>query len=469
MEEIKRPRSRPPKAKPIKLTTATVRKDDWENVITGLGQKQDKSQYTTYRGAAIMDDRTLFDMYMGDGLASRIVDIVADDMTREWIWFPKKTQRDAIFPVLDALDAELAFNTALKWQRLFGGSLMLIGAMDGNAIDKPLNEEKIKSIEYLKVVDKTSINIRDSVFDTDPSSPRFGKVQLYHLSYSVQNEQIDMWVHHSRCLEFHNEPIPVGRYSGLDLNTRYWGLSSLQKISEALRDLGGINQSIVNIMYNFVSGVYKFTNLAELLASDVDGKKEAALVKRLNSIQATQSILNATILDKEEDFTRQYTTLAGIPEVVDRFMLQLTGSSGIPVTRLYGRAPAGLNATGESDTRNYYDLTEASQRNRLKPPLLRLTSLIARMKGITDVVELEFNSLYQLSEQEKSEIEKIDAETAHIKATTNLALIELGIRDSSDYAKEMGWEEEFQSIEYDPSVAKPPKLEEPEENDNPEK
>ena len=96
----------------------------------------------------------------------------------------------------------------------------------------------------------------------------------------------------------------------------------------------------------------------------------------------SKSVLNAVILDRDEMYDKQYTTLAGLPEVIDRFMLQLSGATGIPVTRLYGRSPAGLNATGESDLRNYYDLIEAAQRNRLMPPLRKLINIISEWQGI---------------------------------------------------------------------------------------
>ena len=61
--------------------------------------------------------------------------------------------------------------------------------------------------------------------------------------------------------------------------------------------------------------------LAQLIASDSTGDTTSKLVKRLNAINTSKSIINAAILDKEEDYSKEYTTLAGLPEMVDRFML----------------------------------------------------------------------------------------------------------------------------------------------------
>jgi uncharacterized protein len=465
---IKRPVGRPRK-NPLPETrldsASVVRNDDWKNSLVGLAQTQDKSQYTSYNGATIIDDSTLLEMYLGDGLASRIIDIVADDMTREWIWIEGEAQRKPINNVLEALNAEEAFNTAIKWQRLYGGSLIIIGALDGRSIELPLYEKSIRNIEYLKVVDRTCVDIANSVFDLDPTSPTYGKILKYNVRYYIQNEMVDVFIHYTRVLEFRNDPVPVGKYNGLNQDIRYWGISSLQKINEAIRDLGGITQSIVNILYDFTFGVYKFEGLAQLLASDSTGEAQSGLVKRLNAINSSRSIINAAVLDKEEEYTKQYTTLAGLPEMVDRFMLQLSGSTGIPVTRLYGRSPAGLNATGESDTRQFFDLIEAQQRNRLMPPIRKLVNLICAWKGIDpDSVEITFNSLYQLTEEEKAKISKTEAETEEIKIRTAQALVDAGC-DPQKVAKKYGYDDVFDVELYEEINANPEPTEPPDPDD----
>jgi uncharacterized protein len=465
---IKRPVGRPRK-NPLPETrldsAPVVRQDDWANSMVGLAQTQDKSQYTHYNQATIIDDGTLLEMYLGDGLGSRIVDVVADDMTREWIYVDEDRPRKTIFNVLDTLNAEEAYNTAIKWQRLYGGSLIIMGIMDGRGVDMPLYEKGIRNIEYLKVVDRTCVDLANSVFDLDPNSPTYGKVLKFNVRYYIQNKYVDVFIHYTRVLEFHNDPVPVGKYNGLDQNLRYWGISSLQKINEAIRDLGGISQSIVNILYDFTFGVYKFEGLAQLLSSDSTGEAQSGLVKRLNAINSSKSIINAAVLDKDEDYEKQYTTLAGLPEMVDRFMLQLSGSTGIPVTRLYGRSPAGLNATGESDLRNYYDLIEATQRNRLMPPLRKLLNLICLWKGIDpNSITVTFNSLYQLTEEEKSKIAKADAETEEIKIRTAQALVDAGC-DPQKVAKKYGYDDMFDMELYEEINANPEPTEPPDPDD----
>jgi phage-related protein (TIGR01555 family) len=304
--------------------------------------------------------------------------------------------------------------------------------MDGATPDQPLRENKIKNIEYLKVVDRTNIQIADSIFDKDPYSPTFGKIIQYHVDMYVADAYIPIKIHHSRVIPFFNDPIPGRVRNAVTWDMRYWGMSSLQRIHEELRDLGGITQSTVNILYEFIIGKYKIARLAEIMSSPGG---EAAVVRRMEIMNMSKSVLNSVMIDSEEDYSRDYATLAGLPELIDRFMLKLSGSTSIPVTRLFGRSPAGLNATGENDLRNYYDLIEAQQRNRLYTPLRRLIQLICNWKGY-EIPEIEFNSLYQLSEDEKADIDKTEAETAKIKADTENVYVSMGALDPDEVRHE---------------------------------
>jgi phage-related protein (TIGR01555 family) len=442
MSESVRPRGRPRKV--VEHTeTDVVKSDGWNNVLVGLGGRKDKAIRTSYGTAVMLDDVTLFQMYLGEGLASRIVNIVADDSTREWIYFPQENYRKQLTRALEVLKAEEVCNNAIRWRRLYGGSLILLGAMDGGSVDTPLREDRIKTIEYLKVIDRTCVDLSASEFDKDPSSPTFGKILKYRVRYEINNEYYNLDIHHTRVIEMKNDPIPPTASSGSTQEQRYWGISSLQTIFEEVRDLGGITQSVANILYEFVMGKYKFKGLAQLMATGGEEK----LIKRLQAIDMGRSIINAVVLDSEEDYSKDYATVAGLPEIIDRFMLKLSGSTGIPVTRLFGRSPAGLNATGENDLRNYYDLIEADQRNRLMPAIRRLVQVVARANGIKEDIEIEFNSLYQMTEEEKSQVAKLDAETAAIQQRMMLDLIDAGIRDGAEYAKELGYGDEYEEPE----------------------
>jgi phage-related protein (TIGR01555 family) len=419
-------------------TVVTIpRFDGWANFFTGLGGVNDKSMYTQYGSTTMIDDDTLAMIYTGDGLGGRIIDVVADDSTREWIYLEEDINPagQTVLEEFQRLNAEEHFNEAIKWQRLFGGSLIIVGAMDGRAPNTPLDLKHIKAIEYLKVVDRTNIPISECVFEENPNSPMFGQVIVYKINSYVGSHIVPMFVHHSRVIVFRNDAIPTRMRASVGSNLRYWGMSSLQRIYGDLKNLGGITQSTVNILMEFIIGKYKIKHLAEMLAAG----QEQKIVKRVEVMNRTKSVINAVLLGDDEEYTRDYATLAGLPEVIDRFMLQLSGSTGIPVTRLFGRSPAGLNATGENDLRNYYDLVEAAQRNRLLGPIRRLVDIVCSYKNIKKAPPITFNPLYQLSEEERAKVDKLDAETEKIKAETEGVFVAMGAKDVLDVSKEHDW------------------------------
>jgi phage-related protein (TIGR01555 family) len=163
---------------------------------------------------------------------------------------------------------------------------------------------------------------------------------------------------------------------------------------------------------------------------------EAGVIRRMEIMNMSKSVLNAILIDSEEDYTRDNASLAGIPEIIDRFMLMVTGSTGIPVTRLFGRSPGGLNATVENDLRNYYDLVESAQGSTLKAPLSRFYKLLAVSLGIKDKVKFTFNSLYQMTEIEHSEKAQRDASTEQTKVNTMMSLVNMGALDADEVRHE---------------------------------
>lgn len=386
--------------------------DGWLNLFAGIGGKMDKRKETYFSGFEFLPDEMLADIYAGEGLASSIIDIVADDMTKEWIFLDGEDDKvnEDIMDVLGDLNAEYNFNQAIKWQRLFGGSILFLGVMDGNKPDKPVNMNKIKNIEFLKPIDKSDIEISQSIFQKDPTKPRFGKVEKYKVRmYIPPTGDKDVDIHASRTISFFGKQVPRIA-TNIDQDLRYWGAGCLQDAWEDLKDMGGIRSSVANLLYELVIGVFRFDNLQEMLA---DGN-EQLVITRMEIINMAKSIINAVLLGKDEDFDRNTANVSGISDIIDRFMMMVSASVRIPITRLFGRSPAGENATGEGDMNNYYDMVRSKQKNELLDAIQYLVNLISIMLNVQEPPRVVFNPLEQMSEKEKSEINKMNAETDQI-------------------------------------------------------
>jgi phage-related protein (TIGR01555 family) len=117
------------------------------------------------------------------------------------------------------------------------------------------------------------------------------------------------------------------------------------------------------------------------------------------------------------------TSFAGLPEMMDRSMMRVAAAAEMPLTLLFGRSPAGMNATGESDIRGWYDTVADAQTDELKPNLERLLKLIMLAQDsptrgkVPERWAVEFHPLWQPTELEAATVLKLKADT-HVALVT---------------------------------------------------
>ena len=146
-----------------------------------------------------------------------------------------------------------------------------------------------------------------------------------------------------------------------------------------------------------------------------------------------QSNEGMTIIDAKDEFETHAYSFSGIPETLMILGQQISGALGIPLVRLFGQSPSGMNATGESDIRLYYDMINSTQEARLRRPLTRVFEVYWQSvlgKPPPDTWNFKFNSLRQLDEMEKAELAQRDADTINMLhqggiISTTIALQEL--------------------------------------------
>ncbi|MCM1236297.1 MAG: DUF1073 domain-containing protein, partial [Ruminococcus flavefaciens] len=127
----------------------------------------------------------------------------------------------------------------------------------------------------------------------------------------------------------------------------------------------------------------------------------------------------------------QYT-FTGLQEVYDSMCLDLSGASRIPVTKLFGRSPAGMNATGESDLRNYYDYVDTLRESVLKPILERVLPILCMSAwgAVPAELDIVFPPLWTPTAAEVAEI-------AAKKATAIRDMFQAGLLMADTAQKEL--------------------------------
>lgn len=389
--------------------------DGWQNFMTGLGTARDKRTHAKFGGAMIWQGGQVLDeLYAGDDMIARIVDLPAQEMTREWIELSAGEEEaqtaKALMQRLDDLDIQSATAEALTWARLHGGALMILGVDDGQEPDQPLRTDSIRSFGWVSVVDRWDVTVSKRY--ADPSGPRFGKPEVYQIRPTSEGGGVSeqVLVHESRVIRFDGVQVPKRHMARL----QGWGDSVVTRVYEVVRDFSQGYAGASAALADFSQAVVKLKGLAQMLASDQD----KLVLKRIQLMDMARSIARLVPLDAEnEDFQIITRTLTGMPDALDRLAQRLSAATGIPVTLLMGMSPAGLNATGASDIRLFYDLIKSMQERILRPRLGRLIELMLKSQdGPTSGVEpqnwsITFRALWQLTEKETAELRYITAQT----------------------------------------------------------
>lgn len=381
------------------LTPKRVKADSWSNIMSGLGSKLDKTKYTTFSRYEILDDTMLAQLWIAGGLAHKIVSLKPDDMTREWITIPNDPDK-YIENELKRLNVPFHVNLALKWRGLFGGGLNVLGINDGQELTEPVNEKAIKSIDWIKTYDRTDTSITEFHFNNDPKTIGYGDLEFITI-HPLYGAPVN--VHISRCLIWKGIPVPHRVTTG---DFYYWGMSELQKGWNELKNLCASFQHIVNILYELIIGKYGINGFKNLIAEN----KRKEIEDIMDIIQLSKSTINAVLLDNDDTYSRDTANLSNVGDVLDRFMIMVSAVYGYPVTKLFGRSAAGMNATGEGDEDNYYDSIKAEQPLLMSENLNKLIKYINISLGNkVSEPQIEYNSLYQMTKKEELECKEIQS------------------------------------------------------------
>jgi hypothetical protein len=268
---------------------------------------------------------------------------------------------------------------------------------------------------------------------------------------------LEVLIHESRLVLFPGALTARSVTQGTD----DWDNSILQRAHDRLRQSASSWQSAAHLMTDASQAVLKIQHLVDLIAAG----GEAQLRARMEIMDMARSVCRAVLVDAErEEFTRVATSFTGLPEMLDRFMMRDAAAAEMPVTLLYGRSPAGLNATGESDTRGWYDVVEDAQNDVLRPRLERVLRVFMLAKsGPTHGKEpenwkLEFHPLWQPTAKEAAETRKVNADTIATLVTAQVMLPEEGALDlaqSGDFST-IDVEARTQALEVENELAADP-------------
>jgi phage-related protein (TIGR01555 family) len=391
-----------------KLKEIAVRFDGWSNPFTGLGTSRDKSTYARFGQSLRLSDKELDDLYHTDDMASLICDALPEAALRRGLSVEIADDQDleaGINERLREIDAASKIQENAIWARVFGGCSLIPGVDDGNEnLDEPLNEANIKSFTHINIVDKRYLI--PLTWYTDPSSPKFGEPEKYLLTPSaVSGQQVyikgSTEIHESRMI------IMGGVMTSITQRQRNYGWqdSVLQRVYQTLRSFGTSWDSLSNLIQDANQAVFKMDGLIDALAANEEG----VIQKRMQLVDMGRSVIRAIVLDADsEDFERKSFSWSGIEKPFELLIYRLAAAARMPITMLMGRSPAGMNATGESDFRIWYDRVQAYQRQEIAPVAERIARLLCLAEGkeYPTNAEITFPPLWEPTAKEIAETQE---------------------------------------------------------------
>jgi uncharacterized protein len=253
-------------------------------------------------------------------------------------------------------------------------------------------------------------------------------VWVYPLNYNVTNPLKEDWyrptawgvwgtqIHATRLLTF------VGREVGDLLKPAYcFGGQSMTQIARPYVDNWlKVRQGVTAIINAFSVFVLK-TNLTQQLNAGVgsfSGDGGEALFERAAAFNLMRSNEGLMIVDKEiEDFANVSASLAGLEGLQAQAQEHMASVSRIPIVKLLGIQPDGLNASSEGELQSFEATIGAYQERFMRPHLTTVIdfAMINLWGAVDEEITFVFEPLEPLNEKELAEVDKIRAEADQVR------------------------------------------------------
>lgn len=343
---------------------------------TGFGT-MDLMQATEYPLTRMTQNyQLLTSLYRDNWIVQNIISTIPSDMIRKW--YEVKAN---IAPEYMKRMVRLEQKTQIRqkilqgmyWGRLYGGAAGVVLIRGHDDMSEPLNYDVIMPDSFLgiQILDRWSGVYPESELVTNPENMDFGLPKYY----TIRDEETGMTVtkvHHSRIVRFVGRELPWME----KVAEQYWGESELEAIYNEVVKRDNVSANIAGLTFRANLNYMESDGLDQLLgAANTDVQRR--FWQKMQATSILESNFGMRIVNKGDAMHNIQYTFTGLPEVYDRMMMDVAGAARTPVTKLFGRSPAGLNATGEADMRNYYDYIDGLRETDLRTIIERILPIMA--------------------------------------------------------------------------------------------
>lgn len=390
--------------------------DAFQNQMARLGFGQPNlNEGADYPLTRMSQNYNLFtSLYRSSWIVRKIVDVFPSDMVKNWIKFnssldPEKISK--INSVIRKTKTKEKIKEGLRWARLYGGAAGLI-LIDGDEdLSEPLDYDTIMLDDYkgLLIFDRWNgiypdIELEDDISDEEYGYPKYYSISLSEANNNLMlsyNKQDLVKAHHSRIVRFNGRDLPLWERQA----EMFWGESEIEIAFEELKKRDNTSANIASLIFLANIRVLKMNDLGQLLGASTQ-KAQENLYKVLQAQNQLMSNMGIYVMDKDDDFGSEQYSFGGLNDIYESFMLDIAGACEMPVTKLFGREPAGFNSTGESDLTQYYDTLEEKQETYLQPIIDKLLPIIfmSTLGAIPEDLDWEFNPCMNVNSKDLADL-----------------------------------------------------------------
>jgi len=276
---------------------------------------------------------------------------------------------------------------------------------------------------------------------TNPLSDEFYRPQTWYI--------LSTEVHASRLLQFVSRPVPD------ILKPMYlFGGLALQQISEPyVRNWLETRQSVNRMIQTFSTMVFG-TNLDQVIQPG----GSANLAKRVAMYNAYRSNFGLMVIDSKENGGEKLENVSAPLGTLDHLQAQAQEQQasvvGIPLVKMFGITPSGLNSSTDGEIRTFYDTIKAEQERICTPNMRRLLDIVqlSLFGEIDDDITFTWNPLWSMDEKSASDLRKADTDR-------DVAYIEAGVLDPVEVRQRLADDEKsgYNNIDVD-DVPEPPDM-----------
>ena len=391
---------------PSGSSLTTITQDSFVNFAQKLGVGADSPLTSgTYGYNPITRNRLLLEwIHRGSWLGGVAIDLVADDMTRAGIDFTCEMSPDdseALESSATNLGLWESLNETVQWSRLYGGAIAVM-LIDGQGMKTPLRLETVGKGQFKGLFTLDRWMLEPSLSDlVTEFGPHMGTPRYYTVQSSAPGLRGAV-IHHSRlACRMVGVRLPYQQR----LTENLWGISVLERLYDRLVAFDSASTGAAQLVYKSYLRTLKIDGLRDIVSAG--GVPMNGLMQYTEIMRRFQGIEGITLLDKTDEFEVQtHGAFSGLSDCLNQFGQQLSGALQIPLVRLFGQSPAGLNSTGDSDLRTYYDGIRQRQRKDMLGGVTTAYKLLAQSEGIAlpRNFGVDFTSLWQLDDVQKADI-----------------------------------------------------------------